>query len=75
MDKSKCLNDYSVCELTLLPFKSYQSLVAQHLAAGQTDLLHFNLQRIGLEIDWKLNEYIKQALKPKTRQQEEQSEK
>lgn len=48
--------------------------MGQHLGEGHISILHFTAQRIGLEIDWKLNEFTKQALKPKTRQQGQPTE-
>ena len=60
------LNDYSVCELTLLPFNDFTKLIKDSLGAQKVSM-QFTLQRIGLEIDFKLNEFMKNRLQVKTR--------
>ena len=69
------LNDYPVCDLTLLHFNtSYKQLISkyvqEHHAASrggiplsQNHTLEFTLRRIAYELEFKLNEFIKSELK------------
>ena len=59
------LNDYSVCELTLLQFNDYTNLIEAQVASEVSPM--YMLTRIGSEIDFKLNEFIKNQLVGKTR--------
>ena len=63
------LIEYNVCDLTLLKFNTYQSLISQEIqraiqvspasSKNEFETLQFTLQRIGLELSFKLNEFVK----------------
>ena len=64
------LNDYTVCDLTLLHFNtSYKPLINTYIGSDlDRETVDFTLNRICFEIEFKLNEYIKNRLKATTQQ-------